>query len=237
MIDRTNTAESAARSLRSVLIVLALSLVMLPLAHVFDTDLVNTLDVRARGVEGRDTYRLLRVMGSAYFWLLVAGVLFASGFARRGDPEFTLPTRDRAGVWSRGLFVLLSALVSGLLAEVLKILIRRGRPDALLDRDPTLPLTDPRTFDYVWNWDHTTWGNVFDSSDLGMASSHAATAFGGVLALGVIWPRWRWVLLVFAAFASMTRLQSRDHYLSDVVGGAACGAVVVLALVWSSRRR
>jgi len=238
MIRSPHNTTSAPDPLRWILFLLGVfMLVLLPLAHVFDADLVNALDARARGVEGRDTHRLLRVMGSAYFWILVVCVLWADGFARRSDIDLALQSRDRAGIWSRGVFVLLSALGSGLLAELIKVLVRRGRPDAMLDRDPTLPLTDPRTFGYVWNWEHTTWGNLFDISDLGIASSHAATAFGGMIALGVLWPRWRWVLLLLAGFASITRLQSRGHYLSDVIGGAACGAVVVLALVWGTRKR
>ncbi len=237
MSSLRNNAMSSERGQRYVLAVFAIALVLLPLTHWIDTGVVHALDSRASGIEGRDTYRLLRVLGSAYFWVLVFVVFVGEGFARRDDPERAVATRDRAGLWSRGLFVLFGALGSGLLAEVVKLVVRRGRPDELLNRDATLSLTDPRTFDYVSMWPGTTLGNFWDAGDLGMASSHAATAFGGMLALGVMWPRWRWVLLVLAGLSAYTRLQSRDHYVSDLIGGVICAGVVVSALVWSGRRR
>jgi membrane-associated phospholipid phosphatase len=237
MSDSPQTRPIALNPLRWLLVVLFVACLLLPLAHWIDADVVNALDSRATGIEGRDTYRLLRVLGSAYFWMLVFVVFVGEGFARRDDPERGMAIRDRAGLWSRGLFVLISAMGSGLLAEVVKLVVRRGRPDELLNRDATLSLTDPRTFDHVSMWPGTTMGNFWDAGDLGMASSHAATAFGGMLALGVMWPRWRWVLLVLAGLSAYTRLQSRDHYVSDLVGGVMCAAVVVGALVWTSRER
>ncbi|MBX9737952.1 MAG: hypothetical protein K2X32_13605, partial [Phycisphaerales bacterium] len=115
MTSLNANTKLGSRTPRFVIGVLFAALVLLPLAHWIDADVVNALDSRASGIEGRDTHRLLRVLGSAYFWLLVFVVFVGEGFARRDDPERGVAVRDRSGLWSRGLFVLFSALGSGLL--------------------------------------------------------------------------------------------------------------------------
>jgi len=108
-------------------------------------------------------------------------------------------------------FVLLAALVVGPLTTLLKEVVGRVRPTA----------DDP----------------LVAAGGLSFPSGHSsgAAALAGVL-LVVLWPmvdrRWRlWLsgaLTLAALCVGWTRIALGVHYLSDVVGGLALGAAVVL---------
>lgn len=180
-------------------------------------------------MESRDWYRLLRVLGYAPTWLGMAlalmlvdsGRAFPAGAAEGGlsggaDGWRTSP------IWSRGPFVFASAAGAGLLAEGLKLVIRRGRPpDAPPDAYAWVPFAQ----------------GPFDSSELGIPSSHAAVAFGAAFALTRLHPRTGWVLLPLAVGCAMTRAWTGQHYLSDLAGGALVGWIVPAAISALHRRR
>ncbi len=108
-------------------------------------------------------------------------------------------------------FVLVAALTVGPLTSLLKEWVGRVRPTA----------DDP----------------LVEASGLSFPSGHSsgAAALAGVL-LVVLWPilgrRWRpWLtaaLVLAALCVAWTRIALGLHYLSDVVGGLALGAAVVL---------
>lgn len=167
-------------------------------------------------MESRDWYRLLRVLGYAPTWLGVAVALMLVDSGRRFSEAGGSP------IWSRGPFLFASAAGAGLLAEGLKLVIRRGRPpDAPPDAYAWVPFT------------HGT----FDSSELGIPSSHAAVAFGAAFALARLHPRTGWVLLPLAVGCALTRAWTGQHYLSDLAGGALVGWIVPAAITVLHRRR
>ena len=97
------------------------------------------------------------------------------------------------------LFVGLSVALSGLLNDVIKLIVGRPRPT-------TGPLENqPFTFDYAYQ---------------SFPSGHTAVAFGLALSLGLLWPRWRLPLLVFAFAVAASRVILHSHYPADVLGGA-----------------
>lgn len=57
-------------------------------------------------------------------------------------------------------------------------------------------------------------------------SGHAATAAGLAVALAALYPRGRWLFALFAVLASVQRLDTDAHFLSDVLAGAALGCLV-----------
>ena len=61
-------------------------------------------------------------------------------------------------------------------------------------------------------------------------SAHAATSFAGAVRIGALVPHMRGPLLVAAALMALTRPYLGVHYPSDVVVGAAVGALVGAAL-------
>lgn len=61
-------------------------------------------------------------------------------------------------------------------------------------------------------------------------SGHAATAFGFLVALALVRPRWRLPCIAGAALLGLSRVLVNAHFLSDVVAGALLGAATALLL-------
>ncbi len=106
------------------------------------------------------------------------------------------------------------AFGSGLLADLLKLLIARTRP---------------RDFNFAGSI-FDTFGPLFPlgklaSGEQGFPSAHMATAFGLTAGLMWLYPRGGWVFPLFAVLAGCQRLSSEAHFLSDVVWGAAAGCI------------
>ena len=102
--------------------------------------------------------------------------------------------------------ILISASLSGLLAELLKLIVHRERPTTLEH--------------YVFrNITEHTWS----TSGLGLPSSHAAVAFGGTFALIALFPQLRWPALLMATGCVITRVAMGAHFPSDVLAGAWVG--------------
>jgi membrane-associated phospholipid phosphatase len=109
-----------------------------------------------------------------------------------------------------------AAALAGAAAEVAKLLVGRERPidngvadgayvyKGLLER-----FTDPAH---------------------GMPSSHAAVAFGGAIALGLLIPRAMPVAVLAAAGCGLVRLLPGAHFASDVYVGALMGGVAAWLL-------
>lgn len=155
------------------------------------------------GLDGRDWGRMLRVMGTLWLW-----VPLALAFRLEAKPDD--PARVR---WA--WLVAIAPAVAGLLAELLKLSIRRERPN-LHDGEYVYRAFGERTF---------------DSHDLGFPSSHVAVAFGGAAIVARQYPRAGRIAYLLALGCALGRLSAQAHFLSDVVGGALVGwaAATILA--------
>lgn len=156
--------------------------------------------------EREDWCRLLRVMGYLPLWLLAAVALVLS--------KGTGAKQGRRIVYGEALLVALAPTLAGLLAEALKLLIRRERPN-----DAGLAYSF-RAFAE----------KTFSTSGLGLPSSHVAVAFAAAGALCVIAPRAWPVWMLLATGCAFTRLAERAHWFSDVFGAAALGLFVAWGL-------
>ncbi len=179
--------------------------VLLILAHLLDSwayrHLVN------HDVYNHDWGRLLRVMGYLPTWLLAAGamaMLLTGRSAARGLGQTLKPA----------ILLALAPALAGLVAEVLKILIRRQRPEA----------GDGQYLFRPWS------EKTFSTSGLGAPSSHAAVAFGAAFILCRLYPRAWPVWLLLAGGCAWTRVQDQAHFLSDVTIAAVAAYVVVWLL-------
>jgi membrane-associated phospholipid phosphatase len=147
----------------------------------------------------QDWARLLRVMGFLPTWLIAALALY-------------LHTRavDRVRARVRAWYLALAPTAAGLGAEVLKLLLRRERPDL-----------------HNGLYGFRAWSDQpFSSAGLAWPSSHTMVAFGAACALTRLFPRAKWIWFSLAAGCGATRVLSRAHFLSDATLGAVMGWVV-----------
>jgi len=141
----------------------------------------------------------LRATGTLYVWIPVALIIW-----------LVQRERDAALAKRRALLVLGSPVLAGLLCEVMKLLIRRERPDVA-----------------AGDWVFRTWSDhTFSTAGLATPSSHTMVAFGAATMLARMYPRARWVFYVLAWGCGATRVLSHGHYLSDVTFGALLGWAV-----------
>jgi undecaprenyl-diphosphatase len=158
--------------------------------------------VRYGRVYETDWGRMLRNFGYLPFWLLAAIAL-------------ALHDRESRAWWRRAAMLAAAPTFAGMVGEVLKIVVRRGRP----------PDVGTAYVFRAWS-DHP-----FSSRGFGFPSSHAIVAFGAAAILSRMFPRARWVWYAAAATCAFSRLLAHAHYLSDVVAAAAIG-IGVAQLVW-----
>lgn len=159
--------------------------------------------VVVRNVYDQDWARLLRVMGFWPTWLAIALAVF-------------LQHREIDATAAKKYFWLISGspAVAGLVCEIMKLLIRRERPE---------------TADGEWSfrgWDDHPWS----TAGLSTPSSHTMVAFAGATMLARIFPKARGVYYVLAWGCAATRVLAHAHYVSDVTFGALLGWAVAWGL-------
>lgn len=126
--------------------------------------------------------------------------------------------------------LLATAWGAGLAADVLKMLVTRGRPYRL----------ESQGFDFqgdVWST-FGQWLPLFGGGSAGQSfpSAHVATATAFAIVLGAVYPVGQRIFLVLAVLVACQRVESGFHFLSDVLVGAAVGLVVgVMARKWGCR--
>lgn len=178
--------ERTLRRRRSLLIALLLTLALLILT-ILDKTLWQLLLLDPdKSLEQKDWWQLLRQFGSLILWMIIAALFILNDHARR-----------RPGAWHRGLMIVLAAAIAGGLAEALKGIVGRARP-----------LT---TGEYHFKWLEPT-----AHLPGGLASSHAAVAFGGAIMLSWFIPAWRIPLMLLAFLCATTRLIVGAHFVTDV---------------------
>lgn len=196
-----------ARIVRFGPIVAAVALMVI--AHWLDPWAGSTL--RLPSANDRDWGRLLRILGFAPTWLVIAALFWLQSRVRT---ERTAIGSDLAQT-ARALVI--AVAVGGILAEVAKLLIRRERPGG----------------DFAAYHFREFVSAPLSTTHLGMPSGHTMVAFAGAATLGRRYPRTAPVLLALAAGCGLTRIFAQAHFLSDVVAGALGGSAVGW---WAGRR-
>jgi membrane-associated phospholipid phosphatase len=151
--------------------------------------------------------RMLRLPGYFPLWAIVALALVLYDWVPRELP--TLPQASR-----RGLLLFWSAALGGIIAELLKIVLRRERPG----------LTDGAHVFRSWS------DQPFSTARLGLPSSEVAVAFAAAAALTRLFPG-AWLLwYALAVGCAVTRVVSGAHFMSDVLLAALVGYASTLIL-------
>ena len=180
-------------------------------ASQFDYMTYHALDGIRAG--GSDAHRLFRVMGFVPTWILAAVLLGMIDW-----PDVRKMGWFRA-MWRPGL-LMLAVLAAGLVSEVLKILIRRERPEV---NDGGYGLR---------SWLE----GPFHTGGLATPSSHAAIAFAAAFMMCHLVPQGRWLWLALAAGCAVTRVLAQAHFVCDVYLSAVVSYMIV-HLLWRQHLR
>lgn len=135
-------------------------------------------------------------------WYLIGGLVLYLGFLRKNRT-----------VSRTGLFLFASVAVSGLAADLVKMLVGRARPKLLLQEG--IYGFDGIHFEHLWT---------------SFPSGHSATGMSVALTLSLLFPKYRVLFFSCGLLIAFSRLVLCQHYLSDVVAGSALGIATVLFL-------
>lgn len=163
---------------------------------------------RAAAMKESGWYIALRSLGTLYPWLALGVLLLLIDLNKQSQPARS-PNPLR-----RAVFLVLCPLLAGGVAEVLKPLVGRFKPEYTDGWFRFAGMTERLN-----RW-----------SDLGMASSHTAVAFGAAFALSWILPRGAPLFIAGAVGCAMTRLLAGAHFLSDVYVGILIAYLSVRAI-------
>jgi membrane-associated phospholipid phosphatase len=139
-------------------------------------------------------------------WVLVPTGALVATIALVASPSLNHVTRGvLAMIATRVGFVFLAVGVPGLFISVIKRFIGRVRPS------PAGPFA----------YEPFHWRPDFAS----LPSGHTTTAFATLVAVGALFPRARPFLWGFALLIAASRIAVSAHFVSDVIAGAAVGAL------------
>jgi len=129
--------------------------------------------------------------------------------------------RVLAAVMVRVGFLFAAIAVPGIITNIVKHIIGRARPFVGGVADPYL--FSP----FSWS---AAWASI--------PSGHGATAFSVLAAFGMLWPRARAILLIYAALIFASRIVVTAHHPTDVLAGAVVGfAGALMVRHWFALRR
>ena len=155
----------------------------------------------------------LQLLGYWPLWITVGVVLII----RDGSLTLRPPLRDR---FTRGVLLILSSGLAGLLAELAKLLVRRLRP---------------AEGEAIWRFRPFD-ENTLSTSGLAMPSSHAAVAFGAAFIFMRLHPRMWPLWLCFGLGCGVQRVLAHAHFASDVYAAALLGYACAAGL-WTIHAR
>jgi len=215
LLPETTTPEDLRPSRRSVGSALVLFAALMLVAVLLDEPVARRL--HDSGVaESADAWRwkwLLKAPGEAWLVAIVAVAVAPLH-----------PWRLLAGGW-----VALTGALSGL-QVVIKWVVGRTRPYEIVGL-----LDQPRPFLLFWFRDG---GEGFlHQKNLSFPSGHTSTAFALAAALGILFPRGRWLFFSVAALTGLQRISENAHFVSDVVAAAGFGVGVTYAALWCINTR
>lgn len=141
---------------------------------------------------------------SGWFLWPLAAALVALAFGAEKLSRQARLTVDAVAVRLEFLFVAIA--LPGLFTSIVKRFIGRARPFVGGDVSP-------------FYFDPTSWKATFAS----FPSGHATTAAAVAVAVGLLWPRARTVVWIYAAIIFASRVVITAHYPTDVLGGALVG--------------
>ncbi|MBM3162803.1 MAG: phosphatase PAP2 family protein [Chlorobi bacterium] len=146
-------------------------------------------------------FKLLSRLGESQ-WYLAGGLLLYMAL-RKNKPTAA----------TSGLLLFSSVALSGLSADIIKVLCGRARPKLYFNE--ALYGFDFLHLEHAW---------------ISFPSGHSATAFSVAWTLCLALPQYRPFFLLWAALIAFSRIATTQHYLSDVLAGSLLGAAATAFL-------
>jgi membrane-associated phospholipid phosphatase len=176
----------------------------------------------------------------SYFFLDIPVTLYCKGLNRNILDFFGIVTEFGISTWylvgsfalflfyrffqrrpiyaHRALFLFSSIAFSGIIADIIKVIIGRYRPEMFFEKGL-----------YGVNVLNFSLSN-FSHGLTSFPSGHTATTFSLAWALALFFPRSRIPLFCFAVIVGASRVIITSHYFSDALGGAYVGIMSVILL-------
>ncbi len=146
-------------------------------------------------------FKPITYLGNAALYLVPSLILFL--WYRRKNRVFA----------RKMLYLFASVALSGILTDILKILIARPRPKIYFNEHLYHPL--------FLKLKAAFWS---------MPSGHTTTAFAAAMALALIYPKYKWLFLFLALLVGISRVALHQHFISDVIVGACIGSFTAIYL-------
>jgi membrane-associated phospholipid phosphatase len=155
-------------------------------------------------------------------WLLIPSAFIVLCLAALITPRLSRVTQGvLTALAARFGFLFLAVGVPGLFVTIVKRMIGRARPYV-------------GVFDHPFDYRPFIWRPEYSS----LPSGHATTAVAAAIAIGLLWPRTRPVMWIYAFTIMASRVFVLAHHPSDVIAGALTGAVGAFLLRrWFAARR
>ncbi|MGB8839783.1 MAG: phosphatase PAP2 family protein [Aliidongia sp.] len=158
-------------------------------------------------------FRQITDLGLGTGWLVASGGLALLLLALGRAPRFA-GQRERFVAWAvMPAFVFSAVALSGLAADLVKILVGRTRPK-LYFADDSFALT----------------GLAFRADHWSFPSGHTANVTALALALYFLWPRHAVAYALFVALIALSRIGTAQHFLSDTIGSVWLAVLVTFYL-------
>ena len=139
-------------------------------------------------------FKAVSILGESQWYL--AGGLLLYGALRKKKPSAS----------ATGLLLSSSVALSGISADIIKVLLGRARPKLYFSE--TLYGFGFLHLEHAW---------------ISFPSGHSATAFSVAWTLGLAFPRYRLLFFIWAAMIAFSRIATTQHYVSDVLAGSLLG--------------
>jgi membrane-associated phospholipid phosphatase len=158
-----------------------------------------------------DWHRMFRTCGFLPTWLFVGAVLMLH---QRHRTKATL-RRHLGTRWPAGLILITNVISCGLMGELIKMIVRRERPNAHDGFYVFRPFTE----------------KPFGTGGLGFPSSHAIIAFAAAWILCRLYPKTWPVWLILGIGCAVARVRSGSHFVSDVTASMII-SYGITAVMW-----